>query len=232
MVSAAAAASITAICMENYGFIYRYCEHVVPLPCSSEDNKVFLSALYAIGLFVNDSYNEAANLLLTLNYAKHEAVLRRVMTPTDYAYFISLSSLASFSRVLLKQVNDNPNLNVVIESVPELQGLVNNFLTSRYKEMWKQLADIRAGTKYNCVLLAKLDNLMNRITEKMISQYCLPYKSVDLKTMAAALGVGLGDLEEKLVGMSAAGLLKGKIDSHNKVPSPRPCRSCTSERKM
>ena len=217
MINAAGMASLTAVCLENYGFMYRYCEHTVPLPCTSEAKKALLSCLYAIGLFANDAYTEAAHLLLEINYAKHEEILRRIITPTDYAYYLSLCSLASFSRVALKQVDDNPHLNAVIETVPELVGLVHNFLTSRYKEMRTQLSGMKASNKFNAFLLSKLDTLMNRIIERMIVQYCLPYKSVDLRTMAAALGAGLGELEEKLVGMSAAGLLKAKIDSHNKV---------------
>jgi len=217
LINMGAYVSLVSLCMDNYGYLYRYCENVVDLPVSGESKKDLLRALYAISLFAYDRFAEAAQQLLQIKIAKSESDLRKVMTPQDYAYYTVMCSLATMSRNPLKKVDENPNLKSILENVPELSGIINSFLASQYTDVYAKLANVRNANKFNTLFLKQAELLLNNITEKAIIQYCLPYKSVDLKIMAKSLGIDMVLLEDKLVIMSSEGKIRAKIDSHNKV---------------
>ncbi len=203
--------------MDNYGFLYRYCENVVPLPTPNAANKALLTCVYVLGLFYNDRFQEAASYLMNVDYVKYESELRKVMTPSDYAYYLTICALATFSRTALKRLAESTSVKSVLESVPELAGILHDFLSSQYKEVFAKTGLIRTANKFNTLFSNKAETLLRMIVERGIVQYCLPYKSVDMRTMSKALDIHMLSLEEILVGMSASGLIKAKIDSHDKV---------------
>ena len=203
--------------MDNYGFLYRYCENIVDLPTPIADKKALIRCLYVVGLFSNDRFEEAAQQLVSISYASFEDELRKIFTPADYAYYLTMTSLATFSRTALKKIEENQAIKGILESAPELSTIISAFLSSQYTEVFARLATAKSANRFSTFFLSKIDTLIRMIVEKAIVQYCLPYKSVDLRIMAKALGEELGNLEDKLVGMSSAGLIKAKIDSQNKV---------------
>lgn len=176
-----------------------------------------LYVVYAIGLFANDRFAEAANSLLEVNYTNNEIELRKIITPQDYATYVSMCALTSFSRGPLKQVEENPIVHGCLETLPEITNIINCFLASKYKEVITMLQLERQFNKFNIFYMSKSSEVIKQIYHKVIQQYCLPYKSVDLRIMSSALGTDMKNLEEYLVQMSAMGIIKAKIDSHNKV---------------
>lgn len=179
--------------------------------------KALLQCLYAVGLFANSQFLEAGNVLALVSYAKYEDELRQIMTPSDYAYYLVMCALATFSRTALKRIDEIQGLKAILERLPDLNGIIGDFLSSNYKQVFTRLKKVRAVNQFDNVFLDKVSTLTRRILEKSIMQYCLPYKSVDLTVMAKTLDMDIIDLESNLVSMSSSGLIRAKIDAQNKV---------------
>lgn len=206
-----------SISIDNYKFYQYYCEHSFNLPTSAGEKKALLQCLYAVGLFANGQFLEAGNVLALISYTKYEDELRHIMTPSDYAYYLVICALATFSRTALKKIDETQGLKAILEKIPELNGIISDFLSSNYKQVFVRLKKLRAVNSFDTVFLDKTASLSRRILEKSIIQYCLPYKSVDLAVMAKTLDMDMTDLEINLVSMASSELIRAKIDAQNKV---------------
>eukprot|EP00826_Nyctotherus_ovalis_P052886 TRINITY_DN6789_c0_g1_i10.p1 TRINITY_DN6789_c0_g1~~TRINITY_DN6789_c0_g1_i10.p1 ORF type:complete len:268 (-),score=99.36 TRINITY_DN6789_c0_g1_i10:156-959(-) len=203
--------------MDNYKTYPRYCEHSYNLATPAGNKKALLQCLYAVGLFADSQFADAGRVLAMVPYNKYEEELRQILTPSDYVYYLIMSALATFSRTSLKKIDESQGVRAILEHVPELNGIIGDFLASNYKQVFARLSKVRAANSLDVVFLFKLDTLVRRIMEKSIMQYCLPYKSVDLTVMAKTLDKDIVELERNLVSMSSSGLIRAKIDSQNKV---------------
>lgn len=203
--------------MDNYKAYTRYCTHSYDLTTPAGNKKALLQCLYAVGLFADSQFADAGRVLAMVPYNKYEEELRQILTPSDYAYYLIMSALATFSRTSLKRIDESQGVRAILERIPELSGIIGDFLASNYKQVFARLSKVRAANLLDVVFLSKLDSLIRRIMEKSIMQYCLPYKSVDLTVMANTLGKDIVELERNLVSMSSSGLIRAKIDSQNKV---------------
>lgn len=206
-----------SISLDKYKFYQRYCEHSYNLPTPAGSKKALLQCLYALGLFANGDFMEAGNILSMVPYNKYEEELRQVMTPSDYAYYLIMCALATFSRTALKRIDENQGMKVILEQIPILNGIIGDFLSSNYKQVFARLDKVLTAKLFDVIFTARVELLIRRIMEKSIMQYCLPYKSVDLTVMAKTLNKDLIELEKDLVSMSSFGLIRAKIDSQNKV---------------
>ena len=203
--------------MNNYKFYQRYCEHAYNLPTPAKNKKALLQCLYAAGLFANGKFHEAGEVLSLVQYSKYEEELRQIMTPSDYAHYLVISTLASFSRTDLKKVDTNQGLKSILEGIPNLNKIIEYFLSSRYTDVFEKLYNTIKDNEFDTIFTSQIKTAIRLITEKAIIQYCRPYKSVDLKLMSKTLGTNIVELEDNLINMSSRGLIKGKIDSQNKV---------------
>ena len=208
-----------SISLDNYKFYSRYCEDSYNLSTPAGNKKALLQCLYAVALFNNANYAEAGNVLSMVPYNKYEEELRQIMTPSDYAYYLIMCALGTFSRTALKKIDENQGMRIILEQIPILNGIIGDFLSSNYKQVFERLSKVREDKTFDIVFTSKVENLIRRIMEKSIMQYCLPYKSVDLNVMAKTLNKSLIDLEKDLVAMSSSEAIRAKIDSQNKVIS-------------
>jgi len=210
---------LISISIDNYKSYTRYCDDPYNLSTPAGNKKALLQCLYAVGLFNNANYAEAGNVLSLVPYNKYEEELRQIMTPSDYAYYLIMCALATFSRTALKKIDENQGMRIILEQIPILNGIIGEFLSSNYKQVFDRLTKVREAKTFDIIFTSKVESLIRRIMEKSIMQYCLPYKSVDLNVMAKTLNKNLIDLERDLVSMSSSEVIRAKIDSQNKVIS-------------
>ena len=66
-----------------------------------------------------------------------------------------------------------------------------------------------------------VSELYQQIRARAIVLYFKPYTSIHLPRMAAAFGMSTEQMEKVLVGLIQSGDIKGRVDSRNKVITPR-----------
>ena len=209
--------SLTSICKNDYTFYKTFTKDPEKLVTPKFEKKALLQCLYAAGLFFDNKFRETAEVLSVVPYTKYEEELRQIMSPSDFAYYTVINALATFSRSALKKINNNQMLKAILETIPELNGIIGLFLDSNYKEVFGRLNIISNMKLLDPIFVEKSKSLFRLITERSIIHYCMPYQSVDLIVMAESLGQDLRILESNLVSMTTSGLVKAMIDSKNKV---------------
>lgn len=177
----------------------------------------------ALQLLQSRSYRNAARKLhdvdpaLLVTTAGAE-LLATVASPRDVALYGALCSLATLDRGELKRhVLDNASFREWLDAAPDVRELVEQFYAAQYGPCLAALERMRSELLLDLYLSAHAAELLQRIRERAITQYFGPYASVDMRKMAAALGMPLPDLERDLARLIAAGHIAARIDSQNKV---------------
>ncbi|XP_051147030.1 COP9 signalosome complex subunit 1-like [Andrographis paniculata] len=141
-----------------------------------------------------------------------------VIASQDVATYGGLCALASFDRAELKRrVIDNVNFRNFLELVPEVRELINDFYTSRYASFLEYLETLRAKMVVDIYLQRHMEGLYDKIRNKALIQYTLPFVSMDIRMMANAFKLSVTEMEKELEGLITKNIIQAKIDSHNKI---------------
>ncbi|KAL0373633.1 UNVERIFIED_CONTAM: COP9 signalosome complex subunit [Sesamum radiatum] len=141
-----------------------------------------------------------------------------VIAPQDIATYGGLCALATFDRAELKScVIDNINFRNCLELVPEIRELINDFYSSRYASCMDYLENLKAKLLLDIHLHDHLKTLYEQIRNKALTQYVLPFVSVDLHMMANAFKTSITNLEKELEALITNNQIKARIDSQNKI---------------
>ncbi|KAI9346926.1 G protein pathway suppressor 1 [Obelidium mucronatum] len=148
-----------------------------------------------------------------------------VISATDIANYLTLFSLATFDRADIKsKVIDNPVLKQFLELAdPSLrEEVLGGFYNARYGVCLEALERLKATFLLDMYLNPHIPHLYSLIRRRAIIQYISPFEAVDLKRMSAAFGgdgsdAAINETELEVAGLVTEGIVKARIDSHNKV---------------
>ncbi|XP_011093171.1 COP9 signalosome complex subunit 1 isoform X2 [Sesamum indicum] len=141
-----------------------------------------------------------------------------VIALQDVATYGGLCALATFNRAELKRyVIDNINFRNCLELVPEIRELINDFYSGRYVSCMEYLENPKANLLLDIHLHDHLKTLYERIRNKALTHYVLPFVSVDLHMMANAFKTSVTDLEKELEALIPNNQIKIRGTAHSSV---------------
>jgi COP9 signalosome complex subunit 1 len=144
------------------------------------------------------------------------ATLTKVIAVEDIAVYVGLCGLAEFSRSELKNLIDDSNFRAFAETVPVIQKMLTCFYRSNYAECLAALESLRNDLQLDFYLHDHAAGLYEKIRNKALKEYFLPYESVDLQKMATAFATTIPALEKELSKLIIANEISARIDSFNK----------------
>ncbi|KAJ3069620.1 cop9 signalosome complex subunit [Podochytrium sp. JEL0797] len=148
-----------------------------------------------------------------------------VISGSDIALYITLFSLATFDRAEIKsKILDNPVMKQFLELAdPRLRDdVLHGFYNAKYGACLAALESLKPLFLLDMYLNPHIHNLYTMIRRKAIVQYIFPFSTVQLRKMSEAFGgngsdASVSEMEEEVVGLISEGLVKARIDSHNKL---------------
>ena len=136
----------------------------------------------------------------------------------DVAIYGTLCALATFDRSLIKtKLIDNENVRSMLELVPSMRELVNDFYSGKYGSSLSFLNSYRQHLSMDIYISRHVNAIIQKINEKAIMQYFSAFVSVKLPAMADALNTSVEKLEKDAAKLIEENKLNGRIDSHLKV---------------
>ena len=136
----------------------------------------------------------------------------------DVAIYGGLCALASFDRQEMKsKVIDNSVFKQSLELVPEVRELLYDFYYSRYAACMSHLDRIKGELMLDIHLHDHLEELYAQIRNKALIQYCTPFTSLKIATMAEAFSSTVPQLEKELAKLIMDKHIQAQIDSQNKI---------------
>ncbi|GMH39437.1 hypothetical protein BSKO_07335 [Bryopsis sp. KO-2023] len=128
-------------------------------------------------------------------------------------FYAVVTSMIALDRVSLKKrVVDAPEILTVIEEVPHLAPLLNSLYNCSYSEFFQALCKISEQIRKDMYLHPHFRYYLREIRVMAYSQFLESYKSVTMKSMAAAFNVGENFLDKEISDFIVAGRLHAKID--------------------
>eukprot|EP00803_Ostreobium_quekettii_P003800 evm.model.scf_2117.2 EVM.evm.TU.scf_2117.2 scf_2117:22280-26898(+) len=155
-------------------------------------------------------YKKAADLFLdaTATFATPE-----LFPFTSCIFYAVVMAMVSLDRVSLKKrVVDAPEILTVIEDVPDLASFLNSLYRCKYSEFFQALARMADRIQVDMYLYPHFRNYFREVRIVAYSQFLESYKSVTMKSVAAAFNVGVDFLDRELSDFIVAGRLHAKID--------------------
>jgi COP9 signalosome complex subunit 1 len=136
----------------------------------------------------------------------------------DVAIYGTLCGLATFGRNAVKtKLLNNENVRNMLELVPSMRELVNDFYSGKYGSCLSFLDSFRQHLDIDIYFSPHVDTIIEQINYKAITQYFSAFISVKLPVMASALNITVEKLEKDAATLIEKGKLNAKIDSHLKV---------------
>lgn len=172
-----------------------------------------------LGLFYlhNSSYAQAASHFLSIPMCI-EGKYSEVLSATDIATYGTLCSLASFSRVDVKnKIAGSDAFKKFLDLVPEWKKIVGDLLDSNYAACFHALSRLKPRLMLDLYLGPHVEKLCARVMDKGLVQYFRPFTSVRIPKMAAAFAISVPDMETALVHLISDNKLQARIDSQSKV---------------
>ena len=144
------------------------------------------------------------------------AELNNVLTQEELAYYVVLSSLATLTRNELREsVITNSTILSLLETVPDTNDILDNFMMGRYEMFQRQLNRIQNKLKYDYFFGEhRGNNVFKKIRTLTLQQYVKPYKVIDMREISSAFGLPLEVIESELTDLITSGQIKAKIDSY------------------
>eukprot|EP00177_Eucheuma_denticulatum_P005719 GFKZ01010422.1.p1 GENE.GFKZ01010422.1~~GFKZ01010422.1.p1 ORF type:complete len:453 (+),score=72.98 GFKZ01010422.1:174-1532(+) len=186
---------------------------------------VKMRACAGLSLLVRGSYGTATSRFLEVNTESSEekvGALQKefgdIVALEDVATYGALCALATLDRAMLtKQVMEREEFRALLELVPDVREVVNDFYHSRYTRCLETLARIRGELMLDMYLGREdhVENLYRLIRRKAIMQYVSPFLSADLHRMARVFGTTVLELEEELLVLIENGSIAARIDTQN-----------------
>jgi len=147
--------------------------------------------------------------------------------PADAGPRAALLAAASLPRAALKKtVMDDAVIRGSLS--PAARGLVEASYKGNYGDALGFLSTLVDELALDPVYAPHADSLKDAVTDRCVAQYCKPYGSVDLATMAEKFSLPLPDLEDRvarLVGDGELGDLRVDAQQKTLVSVPRDPRS-------
>ena len=117
----------------------------------------------------------------------------------------------------MRTLLESKTFKFLLELVPQVRALVINFCDSTYAPCLQLLQVLRPSLLLDIHFARHVEPIFSLISERILLQYFIPYKAVDLARMGAALAMDLPVLEAALAALIAKGLLPARIDSQSKT---------------
>jgi len=205
--------------LENYLHVLNYVQKAEQTTDIQQETTTMDKLRCASGLahLANKKYKLAAKKFLEVS-SELNSTYSDVIAPQDVAIYGALCALASFDRSELKQkVMDSVSFRNLLELVPEVREMVQDFYSSRYASCLRTLDGLKAYLEYDLHLHDHIQSLSDQIHEKALIQYTIPFTSVVMENMAKAFNTDVVSLEKKLAALIAKNQIQARIDSHNKI---------------
>ncbi|KAJ3025377.1 UNVERIFIED_CONTAM: cop9 signalosome complex subunit [Siphonaria sp. JEL0065] len=146
-----------------------------------------------------------------------------VIAASDIANYLTLFSLATFDRSEIKsKIIDNPTMKQFLELAdPSLrEEVLSGFYNAKYGACLEALDKLKPTFLLDMYLNPHVPHLYALIRRRAIVAYISPFETVDLRKMSVAFGASVdavGAVEDEVAGLVTEGIVKARIDSHNKV---------------
>ena len=172
----------------------------------------------AIGLahLSKKDYKQAANSFLNVPHGMG-SFFSSILHIEDIIIYITLCALATFDRAMLKsKILDNENARNMMELVPAMRELVNDFYAGKYGPCLSFLDSYQQRLNLDLYFSDHVGGVIQKIKENSILQY-LVLLAVKLPVMATALNLTVEKLEKDTARLIEEGKLNGKIDCDLKI---------------
>ncbi len=173
----------------------------------------------AIGLahLSKKDYKQAANSFLNVPHGMGSS-FSSILHIEDIIIYITLCALATFDRPMLKsKILDNGNARNMMELVPTMRELVNDFYAGKYGPCLAFLDSYRQRLNLDLYFSDHVSGVIQKIKENSILQYFSAFVAVKLPVMATALNLTVEQLEKDTARLIEEGKLNGKIDCDLKI---------------
>jgi COP9 signalosome complex subunit 1 len=163
-------------------------------------------------------FESAARALVGVHFdAVGDGQWSHFMAPRDVACYGALCALATFDRDALRRlVVESHEFGRFLELMPEARQLADHFYHSRYEQLFG-LLNGRLAPRLAAVdiyMHDRVDQLCARIRRQAIVQYVSPYRSLDVRLMAAAfLAADLQPFRAELITLIEDGVIPMRLDS-------------------
>ena len=144
--------------------------------------------------------------------------IRTTISTEELSYYVVLSTLATLTRAELREsVITNSSILSMLETIPDTNDILDNFMMGRYEAFQRQLNRIQAKLKYDYFFGDhRSGSVFKKIRTLTLQQYVKPYKVIDMREISTAFGLPLEVIETELTELITSGQIKAKIDSYQK----------------
>lgn len=207
-------------CAENY---VHMAENIPDAASTCALELSYMRCCAGVALLARKRYKEAALRFLSTvvdtsedNAVNVHALFNDAFSVEDVAIYAGLCSLATLDRkTLMEDVLGKPEFKALLDLVPDVRELLNDFCATRYASCLGYLEKIRPDLLLDPFLGRDdhVERLYRRIRSKTLVQYVMPFESVDLVQMAAIFQTNAKQLEEELFDLIENNLVAARIDT-------------------
>jgi COP9 signalosome complex subunit 1 len=211
----------TSVQMGNFAHVPNYVSKaedpqggLLPLLREQPDLAAELKVAIGLSYLENSRYAEVARKLSEVAFESAEK-LSHMISVDDIAVYAGLCGLAEFSREGLKSLYDDSNFQSYLEQTPRVRDMISSFYTSDYAKCLSILETLKNDLQLDIHLHDHVGNLYEKIRNKALKEYFMPYGSVDLQKMATAFQTTVPLLEKEISKLILSGWINARIDSFN-----------------
>ena len=166
-------------------------------------------------------YRQAAKYLLDVT-REGMGQFSEFIVDKEVALYAGLCALASYEREDLRvKFLKLVSFKAYLDQYPAVEKAVEAVLACRYSEAVTLIDSICQDLKYDYFLAPVLSDLREEIRTRLIQQFIYPFKAIRIEEIAAAFNLHSTIMEKELERLISKGLVKARIDSHNKVLQSR-----------
>jgi len=187
---------------------------LLPLLRENPDLAAEFRVALALSYLENSRYAEVARKLSEVAFESAEK-LNHMISIEDIAVYTALCGLAEFSRESLKTLYDDSNYQSYLEASPNVRLMISSFYGSDYAKCLSILETFKNDLQLDIHMHDHIGNLYEKIRNKALKEYFMPYGSVDLKKMADAFQTTVPLLEKEISKLILSGWINARIDSYN-----------------
>ncbi len=141
-----------------------------------------------------------------------------IMSIEDIAIYGVLTATASFDRAELNHaLHNNASFKSILEIVPDIKAFAHNFYNGRYVECFTWLNIVTPQLNLDIYLSPIITDLLRSIKDQLFIRYFTPYKTIDMRKMAAKMELTLENVEDIIAKLISRQLLPARIDSETKT---------------
>jgi COP9 signalosome complex subunit 1 len=222
---------VIQVCLEASEFhhVENYVHMAENIPDAATQSALELSYMRCcagVALLARGRYKDAATRFLTAcidtsedKSAAVHALFNDAFCVEDVATYAGLCALATLDRkTLIQRVLGSGEFRALLDLVPDVRELVNDFCATRYTSSIAYLEKLRPDLLLDPFLGRDdhLDVLYRRIQSKALVQYVQPFESVDIEQMAAVFQTEVRDLENTLFELIENGAIDARIDTQHR----------------